>query len=240
MNNGNGSNQPAPEQILEPTSPLVKPISTLTPTPASISTTTPQPSSSLSIGISGLLNNLETVEADDFFRQTDLWEASESGIQWENGFAQVTGMPTFMTYLNRGPILEKGQGALFLFEYSTSDMNVNFLLEHGEWNTSGYKRLGINLQAVAVADIYDGTESFWGEPLQGNIRFTTGRMYYILLALDAAQGFSAIVGEADNPMSYNIFHQDPARDWPSDEWNIAVQANAGQTRIDQYYLLSFE
>lgn len=237
MNNGNGSNRPAPEQILESTSPPVKPTPTLTPMPTRTSTNTPQPSSSLPIG---LLNNLETIETDDFSRQTDLWGVSESGIQWEGGFAQVTGIPTFETFLNRGSILKKGQGALFLFEYSTSDMNINFLLEHGEWNTSGYKRLGINLQAVAVADIYDGTESFWGEPLQGNIRFTTGRMYYVLLALDASQGFSAIVGEADAPMSYNIFRQDPAPDWPSDEWNIAVQANAGQTRIDQYYLLSFE
>lgn len=239
MNKGNAPNQPTPEQILETTSPPAKPTPTLTLTPTAIPTNT-SVSSSLPIGVRDLLGNVEIIESDDFSRQTDLWGLSPSGIEWEDGFAQVTGIPIFETGLSRGPVLEKGEAALFLFEYSAPGLNVNFMLDHGEWQTSGYKRLGINLQTVAVADIYEGTEGFWGEPLQGNVTFKTGGMYYLLLALDASQGFTAAAGELDNPASYNVYHQDPSPDWPSDGWYILLQANTGQTRIDQYYLLSFE
>jgi hypothetical protein len=240
MNQVGSSDELTPNQNVVPTAPLAKPTSTSSPTPEVISTNTSQSSSVLPIDIPDLLGNLEVIESDDFSTQTDLWSTSVSGILWETGYVQVEGIPTFETFLSRGPILEIGQRALFLFEYSGADLNVNLLLERGEWNTPDYRRLGINLQKQAVADIYVGTESFWGEPLRGDVMLRAGVTYYVLLSLDAAQGFTAIIGAADNPTSRNVFQQDPAPDWPADEWSVAIQASAGQIRLSRYYLLSIE
>ena len=238
---GNSSDQPFPEEKALPTSLLVNPTSTHLPIQASAtSTTTPDPSSGLPIGLSVFLNDLEIIESDDFSQQTDMWGTSQSGLQWDDGFVQMTGIPVFMTYIFRPSNFNAGQGVLLLFEYPTSDLDVNMLLEQGGWDTPNYRRLGINLQEEAVVDIYNGTESTWGEPLEGSVKLIHAKSYYVLLALDSSKIFSAVLGEADNPNTYNIFRLDPTPELPSNGWSISIQVDEGEIWLDKYYLLSFE
>ena len=190
-------------------------------------------------GISNFLLRAETVEFDSFASRDPAWNTSESGLAWNNGRLEVRGADGFTTGFSRGT-LEKGQAVLFLMEYTTADINLNFQIEKGEWQTSNYYRYGVNLKQEAKTDIWKGTNYLGDAKFIGNLSFEVGRNYYFLLALNGEQEFAAVFWEEGNPHNYTMIRQGQVKDWPASGWIIAVQANAGRIIFDEFFLLQFD
>jgi len=215
---------PEPTSVVEPTK------TTAPPKPTAVT---------LPNGISTFLLRTKILEHDPFSTRDPAWVATENGLKWTNETLEMTGTDGFATSFSRGT-LEKGQALLFLMEYTTADMDLNFLIEKGEWQTSNYYRYGVNLKREAKTDIWKGTNYLGDAKFIGNLQFEVGKDYYFLLALDGEQEFAAFFWEATNPGTYTMIRQGQVKDWPASGWTIVVQANAGVIKFDEFFLLQFD
>lgn len=226
--------QPAPPNTAIPSIPTASPV------PPSKTSAPPKPTAvTLPNGISTFLLRTKILEHDPFSTRDPAWDASEKGLNWTNETLEMTGANIFATGVSHGT-LEKGQAVLFLLEYATADMDINFLIEKGEWQTPNYYRYGVNLTRQAKTDIWRGTSYLGDAIFIGNLQFEVGKNYYFLLALDNEQEFAAVFWEYGNPYTYTMIRQGRVKDWPVSGWNIVVQANAGKIIFDEYFLLQFD
>jgi hypothetical protein len=188
---------------------------------------------------SHLLNVLFLAEAgydDDLDRLPSSGWLHEGQIRAANGLLEMTALAGSTTLLQRAPWAREGEGMLLLLKYD-SDAEFAIGIESGEWNTPGFRGVGLTQDWVSWAR--GGATWVERRDLTGTSSPTPGTWYYVLLAVDEDGRFLVHVWERDRPSAASEAQWHLGEDWTGLEWYLWTDTARGKLYLDRYTELSF-
>jgi hypothetical protein len=186
--------------------------------------------------VSNALPDAEVLDYDDFDRLSLPWEFSGGYVKASDGLLEVTGVEYWETYLRRPLRLSDGTGVLLLFKYDT-DAEFAMSLMSGDWGKPSYRAwtIGHSFEVTSRqgADWYDGS------PLGGNLTWTPGTWYTLLLAIGQEGEMVTHVWQGDDASQESEYRQAFGADWSGLDWQLEFSANAGKLTVDSFAEIAF-
>ncbi|MCI0610441.1 MAG: toll/interleukin-1 receptor domain-containing protein [Anaerolineae bacterium] len=187
--------------------------------------------------LSQYLNDVQVLNIDTFDDPLGSgWDLYAGTI--ENGVLEIIGNEDW-NFVSRNGEFGENQGVVIDFNYSTDSLSEIFL-EHGTWDTDGYRRFGVYIGGDhAELNKYAGKNDQGGANLSGNLTLEPGRTYSLLIAILPDGEFLEVIWEPSNSSETLIYREQFDETWAGLTWTLWIGGNQGTIQIDNFNKIRF-
>jgi hypothetical protein len=190
----------------------------------------------LPLPVSAVQPEAQVLAHDDFQQLQPPWEYTGGFVKASDGLVEVNGAPDWGAYLHRPPSLGDNRGVLLVFRYD-ADSEFLISLMSGQPNKSDYREWSIGHDYRVTSR--QGESDYHSNPLGGNLTWSPGTWYYLLLAIGQEGELVTRVWQHDDPSQQSEYRQMLGGDWAEQDWRFEISANQGKVYLDSYTEISY-
>jgi len=233
--------QPAPT----PPPPTATPVPSVTLTPSPIPTQTPIPPTATPIPPTPTLEPPSV--AAQFLQDLTVtyYDPFDENLGWgmdigviKDGVLEVVGDSWRGLSLDTRDFSE-GQGLILDVKYAAPGAQFEMLLDHGDWDTEGYRRFGIIMEKYPQSNLWRKNNPVAFNNLHGNFRPQADTWYSVLMAIGPDGEFLAVWWDPANPTQVIKYREKFGKDWAGLDWKFRIGGNYGTFWFDDLREVQF-
>lgn len=132
-----------------------------------------------------------------------------------------------------------GQGLILNVKYAAPGAQFEMLLDHGAWDTDGYRRFGIYMEKYPQSNLWRKNNPVAFNNLHGNFRPQADTWYSVLMAIGPGGEFLAVWWDPANPTQIIKYREKFGKDWAGLDWKFRIGGNYGTFWFDDLREVQF-
>lgn len=221
---------PVPSATLTPS-----PVPTQTPVPPTATPIPPTPTLEPPLVAAQFLEGLTVTYYDPF--DENLGWGMDIGVI-KDGLLEVVGDSWSGLSLDTRDFAD-GQGLILNVKYAAPGAQFEMLLDHGAWDTDGYRRFGIYMEKYPQSNLWRKNNPVAFNNLHGNFRPQADTWYSVLMAIGPGGEFLAVWWDPANPTQIIKYREKFGKDWAGLDWKFRIGGNYGTFWFDDLREVQF-